>query len=106
MKDGDDGTKCEVIDPRWTELEIDTRPATARYREEAYIDASLPPVNTVWTDWGEWGACDANCSQTKRSRSCPHPEYGGLRDCSGDADQEKECCPSKCRLQAFLLCTF
>ena len=56
-----------------------------------YIDDSIPPVNTHdWLDWGEWAECNST-GFTNRYRSCPHPEYGGVRNCVGDKVQAKSC---------------
>ena len=56
-----------------------------------YIDDSKLPVNIHdWLDWGEWAECNST-GYSLRSRSCPHPEYGGVRNCVGDKVQAKSC---------------
>ncbi|XP_063781355.1 SCO-spondin-like [Pseudophryne corroboree] len=52
------------------------------------------PVNGVWSHWGAWSACDAECQGGVRSRrrKCenPPPKNGGL-PCRGESVQTESC---------------
>ena len=60
----------------------------------------VSPVDGIWKNWVEWGACTLTCGGGKqhRSRECTPPEYNG-NDCVGPPDEEENCneqpCPSK-----------
>ena len=56
-------------------------------------------VDGQWSDYGEWGECDAECdggTQT-RTKTCsnPAPAYFG-DDCVGDADDSQPCNQDPC----------
>ena len=57
------------------------------------------PVHGNWTDYGDWGACSADCgggNQT-RSRTCtnPTPDHGGDK-CEGVTDETQTCNERPC----------
>jgi len=67
-----------------------------------YTSFSYSAVHGMWSDYGDWGACSADCgggTQT-RSRTCtnPAPDHGG-NECEGEADDTQACneesCPSE-----------
>ena len=53
------------------------------------------PIDGNWSDWTEWGYCDATCGNDGmmiRSRACdsPAPQFAGT-NCDGDLQQENSC---------------
>ena len=62
----------------------------------------LFPVDGMWTEWSEFGACSVTCDggTQERTRECtnPAPENGGL-DCEGASTESQDCgtdpCPGK-----------
>ena len=64
-----------------------------------FIDCTSSTVDGEWSDYGEWGACNADCgggTQT-RTKTCtnPAPAYFG-NECQGDADDSKPCNQDPC----------
>ncbi|XP_053349644.1 SCO-spondin [Clarias gariepinus] len=62
---------------------------------------SLPGcvVDGGWSQWGPWSECSAPCGGgvKLRLRQCNNPApQGGGRECSGGADQQKECNSHAC----------
>ena len=68
-------------------------------------------VDTTWTLWNSWTACNQICDTgTKyRDRQCPGsnplgtinkpaktPQYGGERDCAGDSREQPNCNTHSC----------
>lgn len=56
-------------------------------------------VDGGWSQWGPWSECSALCGGgvTLRIRQCNNPApQGGGRECSGGADQQKECNRDAC----------
>jgi len=59
------------------------------------------PVDCLWTDWHEWGACDRCGGQMRRTRHIySHPFCGG-RACERSAAEETTNCTRQCRDKTF-----
>ena len=74
-------------------------------------DVGFILVDTTWTLWNSWTACNQICDTgTKyRDRQCPGsnplgtinkpaktPQYGGERDCAGDSREQPNCNTHSC----------
>ena len=63
------------------------------------ITLSVIPVDGRWSDYGDWGACSADCGGGTqiRSRTCtnPAPDHGG-DECEGEADDTQTCNEDPC----------
>lgn len=93
-KAGGKNITCELLDMKWSRRD--------ELGEEAYIDASIPPVDSVWTAWSasNWSACTEPCDTGSqvRIRYCSTPMYRGAWECMGTNQQTQQCntqaCPS------------
>jgi hemicentin len=82
-------------------------PCQGPTEEEEACGAEPCPVDGVWEDWAEWGACSVSCGggERSRARSCIQPSFGG-EPCLGEAGETEACgaepCPGPCRCNGQL----
>lgn len=67
--------------------------------ESCNEQACPAPVDGGWSEWSEYGACNASCGGGTqiRVRACenPAPAYGGA-DCTGTDSESRSCNPDPC----------
>merc|ERR1711881_269332 len=62
--------------------------------QDCNADACPQPIHGKWSDYGEWGACNATCGggEQIRERNCtnPEPAHGG-DTCTGETTESQPC---------------
>ena len=86
--------QIRVLEIIFAELSVSPAPFCTTKMQGTYVHEHAYPVDGGWTDYGEWGACSADCGEgtQTRSRTCTKPAaaHGGA-ECDGEEDENKPC---------------
>jgi len=69
----------------------------------APCSSSCTPQDCLWSDWGQWSACDKCGGQMRRFRHITQESQCGGSACDVGASEEAAACPRKCHEAAYCM---